>query len=61
MGPAEEACVDQKESYVSAEGAMGAGVGTGVAGMGAAGADAEVGTGGWDVTVGLCGVGAGMG
>ena len=29
VGPVEEACVDQRESYVSAEGAMGVGMGIG--------------------------------
>ena len=50
MGPVDEACVDQKESHVSAEGAMGVGVGIGVVGMEAA-AEAEAGA--WDVAMGF--------
>ena len=37
VGAVEETRVDQKESYVSAEGAMAAGVRIGVVGMGTAG------------------------
>ena len=60
MGLVDEACVDQKESYVNTE----VGVGIGVVGMGAE-ADVVVGTGtgtgGCDVAVLFCGVDAGMG